>query len=367
MSTEKTSGMMTDNEKLYAAILNGEEVAGELAGDIREAILHGPTWSTNFNLARWNYYKQFSDFAEKASPEEFAKVAERLYNAVGEKLYNNIGEYRYGAYRDLFFKPVFFEALLKFFDDKKMRKQMTMKEIIDLGNVELLALCARYGWLKIPRIRDEMIAYSTEKNATECTAFLLDFKNKNFDLQAERVKAEKKIERELNAAPDSVSELKKIWNFKKLEDGGLIITSYKGKREEVIVPEKIGNDVVVEIGEGAFCPFARRVTPEMKEARKAITKIMLPSSVRWIGKGAFWACEALVGVNIPVGVEAIKENTFAECKCLERLIIPQSVKLISRRAFHACARLTLILERGSYAEEYCAKNNITFKYKEEIL
>lgn len=355
---------MTDNEKLYAAILNGENVSGTLDGDIREALVHGPTWSSNFNLARWNYYEQFTSFAQKTTPEEFAAVAERLYNAVGEKLYNNIGEYRYGIYRDLFFEPVFFEALLKFFDDKKMRKQMTMQEIIDKNSVDLLEMCARYGWLKLPRIRDAMIEYSQKKNRTECTAFLLDFKNKNFDLAAERERAEKKTERELNANPNSVSELKKLWGFKKREDGGLVITSYKGTREEVIVPEKIGKDIVVEIGDSAFCIFARRITPEAKEfRRRSLTKITLPNSVRIIGKGAFWDCEALESVNIPEGVEVIRENTFAECRSLERLVIPRNVKSIERRAFHSCVKLTVIAERGSYAEDYCVKSNIRCEIK----
>lgn len=360
---------MTENEKLYKAILNGEDISdmsGTLDGDIREALVHGPTWSTNFNLARWNYFKEFSSFAENSSPKEFAAVSERLYNAVGEKLYNNIGEYRYSdAYREKFFEPLFFETLLKFYDDKAMRKQMTMKEIIDKNSPALLALCAEYGWLKLPRIRDAIISYSQEKNATECTAFLLEFKNKNFDLQAERVKAEKKMERELNADPNSVIELKKIWGYKKLENGGLIITSYKGTRLEIIVPAKIGKDVVVEIGAAAFCPFSRRITPEAREARKAVTKITLPKSVRVIGKGAFWDCEALESVNIPEGVEVIRENTFAECYSLERLVIPRSVKSIERRAFHACKRLTLVVERGSYAEEYCEKNKLSFEYSDE--
>ena len=39
--------------------------------------------------------------------------------------------------------------------------------------------------------------------------------------------------RELNASPDSVSELKKIWSYIKREDGTLVITSYKGDKTEV--------------------------------------------------------------------------------------------------------------------------------------
>lgn len=357
---------MTENEKLYRAILNGEDISGALDGDIREALVHGPTWSTNFNRARWDYFKWFSDFTEYCPPEEFAAISERLYNAVGEKLYNNIGEYRNSmVYSKKFYDPLFFETLLKFYNDKQMRKQMTMKEIIDKNSVVLLALCAEYGWLKLPRIRDAIIAYSQEKNATECTAFLLDFKNKNFDLEAERARAEKKTERALNADPSSVTELKKIWGFRKGRNGTLVITSYKGTRLEIVVPEKIGNDIVVQIDKSAFCPFSRRVTPEAREARKNLTKITLPKTVRAIGKGAFWACEWLVSVNIPEGVGVIWENTFAECYSLERLVIPKSVRYIESRAFYACRRLTLIVERGSYAEEYCKERNLPFEYVDE--
>ncbi len=327
---------MDNNEKLYAAILNGENVSGTLDGDIREALVSGPTWSTNFNLARWNYFKQFSDFAAKATPEEFAKVSERLYNAVGQKLYNNIGEYRYGIYRDLFFEPVFFEALLKFFDDKKMRKQMTMQEIIDQNNVTLLELCARYGWLKIPRIRDAMIEYSQKKNRTECTAFLLDFKNKNFDLAEEREKAEKKMERELCANPNSVSELKKIWRTRKSEDGTLEITCYNGRQSEVIVPDKIGKATIASIGNRAFTGdryAANRTSEEICEFRKtSITKITLPETINKIGSGAFLCCKALKEVNIPNGVTTINPNTFANT-AIDVVELPETVERLADYAF----------------------------------
>lgn len=305
-------------------------------------------------------------FITNVSPEQFAKVAERLYNAVGEKMFNIVENTRYtrSNFDLLFYNPVFFEALLKFFDVKKRRRELTLQEVIEKNNVELLALCAKYGWLKTPRIRDMMIAYSQEKNKTECTAFLLDYKMKNFDLEAERRRAERKMERELNADPNSVSELRKSWSFKKREDGGLIITNYKGKRTEIIVPEKIGEDIVVEIGDDAFSTSACRLTPEMKEVRRAITKITLPETVRAIGKGAFWACESLASVNIPEGVGVIKRNTFLLCDNLERIVIPRSVKSIDFQEFYGCKNLTLIVERGSYAEDYCKRIHIAFEYKE---
>lgn len=466
---------MEKSEQLFEAVLQRDFTAADelmsagasLEGDIRDALVKGSSSAANFVLSRYNYYKQFMDFAAHASAKEFATVAERLFELVGEPLYNTFGEYRYGAYKNVFYDPVFFEALLKFCNGKQMRKQMTMQEIIDRNNVVLLELCARYGWLKMPRIRDAMIKYSQDKNKTECTAFLLDFKNRNFDLAAEREKAEKRMERELNADPNSVTELKKIWRTKKLEDGRLEITSYKGDQTEVAVPEKIGKDTVVSIGLAAFSGaryLSKRTAKEVCEFRKNnITKITLPETITTIGEYAFYYCRSLKEVNIPLGVKVIENSVFRQtaievlelpesverladyslcignfkevklpqslaeigerafqmCGNLEKIEIPARVKEILREAFRKCVKLkevvlpkgietikarafwecpeleainlpatikkienfkrngksqhvfadspklTATVERGSYAEKYCAKNNIAYKYKEE--
>lgn len=190
-----------------------------------------------------------------------------------------------------------------------------------------------------------------------------------------------------NKATAPIAALKRIWSFKKQEDGTIIITGYKGGDTEIAVPEKIGGGTVSAIGHGAFCPFAARITPDVKEVRKAVTSIVLPDAVRVIEKGAFWDCEALASVNIPEGVEKIAENTFADCKSLENIVIPKSVKVIERRAFFNCGALTvtempenvkaigdsafgqcggleLTVRRGSETEKYCKAHNIKFKYKD---
>ncbi len=153
-------------------------------------------------------------------------------------------------------------------------------------------------------------------------AWLLNFKNRTTDLVKEKKNAEKKMMRELNAALNSVTALKQIWSYKKCV-GGIIITGYKGDRTEMTVPEKIGKDAVIAIGDHAFCPFAARIKPEVKEIREAITKITLPDTVRSIGRAAFWNCKLLISVNIPEGVAKISESTFAECHKLEKMIIPK--------------------------------------------
>lgn len=469
------SEFKNNSEGLFAAILDRDFAAADkmlaagvtLDGNIRDALVKGPSSAANFVLARYNYHKQFMSFAGSASAEDFAAVAEKLFGLVGEPLFNNIGEYRYSSnFRDKFYDPVFFEAVLKYFNGKQMRKQMTMQEIIGKNSVELLALCGKYDWLKLPRIRDAMIEYSQKANRTECTAWLLDFKNRTADLKAERERAEKRMQREMNASPTSIAEMKKVWRFKKLEDGGVEITSYKGRQAEVVVPEKIGKDAVTSIGNRAFAGdrYAANRTPEeiCEFRRNNITKITLPETVNNIGGGAFLSCEALKEVNIPSGVTIINPNTFANtaidvielpetverladyafsaahlkelklpqslaeigdgalqqcgferieipakikvinpnifwnCKNLKEIILPEGVEEIKTRAFWFCPslekinlpasikkidnvksggkitppfddnpKLTAIVEKGSYAEKYCARNNIAYKYKED--
>lgn len=261
----------------------------------------------------------------------------------------------------LYFKSIFKSGVPKFiqstallkcviecFDCSQINKKKLMQSYIDADKVDLLEVCIKHGWLEQPKKRDELIDYANQNGKTEAEAFLLDFKNRTADLATEREKAEKKQERELNAAPDSVTALKQIWSYKKRNDGTLMITGYKGTRTEVVVPEHIGKNIVTAIGKNAFCPFAARVTNEAKETRKAITRITLPETVRSIEDGAFWDCENLISVNIPESVKMINKNTFAECRKLENIVIPTGVKRIEERAFYCCNSLKfLIIPEGA--------------------
>ncbi|MDE6726445.1 MAG: leucine-rich repeat domain-containing protein, partial [Oscillospiraceae bacterium] len=303
------------------------------------------------------------------------------------------------------------------FDVPKVNKTDIMKNAINKNNASGLEFAVRDGWLKAPKKRDEMIAYAAEKKSAECSAYLLDFKNRTADLAAEQVKAEKKLERELNAAPDSVAMLKQIWSYKKREDGTIIITNYKGTQTKITVPAKIGKSAVTAIGKEAFSPFHDRVCGN-RGFFKTITEITLPDGIVEIGERAFDECHALRAVNIPEGVAEIKSHTFADCFALENIVIPSSVKIIGDFAFFGCESLktlvipegverigklatcqcraletvelprslkavtegtsasdslfyfsphlkSVIVPRGSYAEEYCKKYNIRYTVKED--
>lgn len=167
-----------------------------------------------------------------------------------------------------------------------------------------------------------------------------------------------------NKAP-SVTELKKIWSFKKNEEG-ITITSYKGVDIKVIVPEKIGKDAVTEIGDEAFSAWKNGINEKLVQARKNITEITIPDSVSAIGRSAFSGCINLCSISIPntitdigyrafrgcvnltevvlpEGVTAIGNDTFASCKSLTNISIPNTVERIGNHAFNECSNLKCII------------------------
>lgn len=185
-----------------------------------------------------------------------------------------------------------------------------------------------------------------EKNP-EITAALLAYQAKMFQPQT-REKAEKrKIDIALGEKPRTVAEWKKLFGFEKREDG-LVITAYKGFENIAEVPEKIGKDTVVAIGDNAFSPFVPRA--QNKEARRTLCQVILPETIREIGKNAFYNCSCLDSVVIPSSVEKIGDRAFDSCKNLSSIGIPN----------YRCSNITIHAPASSYAETYAKENNIPF-------
>ena len=111
------------------------------------------------------------------------------------------------------------------------------------------------------------------------------------------------------------------------ESGGkLTVTGYRGNKSELILPSQINGCSVTAIGEAAF-------------VGSHISKLTLPDSVTEID----WFA-------------------FSECLELTEIVIPSSVTLIGYGAFDGCSSdLTIICEKGSYAERYAQSWGITYK------
>ena len=129
-----------------------------------------------------------------------------------------------------------------------------------------------------------------------------------------------------------------------IEDGELV--SYEPKNgfpEEIEIP-----DIVTSIGDGVF------------EGESSIKKIIIPGSVKSIGKNAFSRC-GLTEITIPESVESIGESAFADCDGLTEVTVPGSVESIGESAFSSCDKLTTVTMQdgvksiGRSAFFYCQK------------
>ncbi len=302
------------------------------------------------------YWFEFGTLTGKLADRDFVSVMQRLSTELDGKPFR-FTEKTFDSIQNRFHDISIFEFFLEHFRREKMQPAKIMRCVIDRNLVEAMPLIEREGWLGTPRKREEMIAYAAEQERTELLAWLLDFKNRTADFAAEQEKADKKLMRKLNAAPDSVMALSQLWSYKKTADGTITITNYKGSATEVTVPEKIGKSIVTAIGKGTFTgeenqcrnneTMNRGATKEQIRQHKKITKIVLPDTIQLIGAGVFQCMEELREINIPAGVREIGEAAFAACAALRTLTIPPNVKRIGKKAFLGCAALeTVYISEG---------------------
>ncbi|MDE6054783.1 MAG: hypothetical protein K2G55_13720, partial [Lachnospiraceae bacterium] len=250
--------------------------------DIRvQTITEGANWLNG-------YWSEYILMTRETAGGDYLEMMQEIVGKLDGKMFYHT-ESTYEIAKKHFKDCRVFGFYLAHFKRDKMKKYQIIRDLIDADAAESLPVIEQEGWLKLPKKRDEMIVYATENNKTESLAWLLEYKNRTTDITVEQEKAEKNMMRELNAAPDSVVSLKKIWSYRKEEDGTLTITNYKGTALEVTVPERIGKSVVTAIGKAAFTGqtymkaedrhrlsvadrFNPRVTDEQIKQHQEITK-----------------------------------------------------------------------------------------------
>ena len=180
--------------------------------------------------------------------------------------------------------------------------------------------------ISLDAIRD-ITALSQEKNKIEITSELLEYQNENFsteDVMNSTFNA-------LNIDLTSRKYLKDIFIFHKKEDGTYIITGYKGKDTDILIPSTISGIEVTEIGKRAFSPKKSGLTSDDVLRINSITSITVPGTVKKIHIEAFCHCTNLKTLNLNYGLEEIYYDKyvdygFCEGTKITELDIPGPIK-----------------------------------------
>ena len=111
----------------------------------------------------------------------------------------------------------------------------------------------------------------------------------------------------------------------------ITIYRYDGKSPNVVIPSEIEGIPVTEINS-----FSSYMNPTK------ITSVVIPDTVKKIGKEAFSQCKELKYVKFSKNLEVIGTLSFFLCEKLEGIILPESLRVIGDNAFAGCKSLKTI-------------------------
>lgn len=278
----------------------------------------------------WNsYVEQLAHLSEEA----ILPVLERLHQlsqAAEKKL-----AVTQTMFNDIKWNDQSLVFLLKNADMSKLNQKKALEMVVSRGLIGALDQMSQMGWLSNSAKREKLIEFA-QSNNVEALAWLMDFKNRTVDAQAEAAREEKKFLRELSEDPNSVTALKRIWSYKKLEDGTLIITSYKGEETDVVVPAMIGKSKVTVIGEDALSANWTVSRIKNRDARTKIKSITVSEGIVEI-QSTFSSLDELEKLVLPSTIKKLDVPFVMGCPKLKEVILPASVSFEGKgKAFVGC-------------------------------
>ena len=126
------------------------------------------------------------------------------------------------------------------------------------------------------------------------------------------------------------------------------------KLKEYITPYNSTMGLVNDIGDGNFYGI------------KTMERIVLPETLVWEneygnGTAPFSICENME-IVLPSTLKELR-TLCNSCKNM-RIVIPNSVTKIYKSAFQNCKKseITIVTQKGSYAEKYAKENGYSYEY-----
>ena len=255
----------------------------------------------------------------------------------------------------------------------RRQKKRILAALFEMDLVAELEKLTQITGITVSNFDAMFLKPAMEAEAHECVAFLMDWKRQHISPEM----LERQLQRELMKDPFHAADMKKLWSFKKLPDGSLSITGYKGDETDIGIPPRIGNTPVTAIDASAFDAEKSRKAKKQPQLQSVfipdgvtsigyhafykcekLAQVTIAASVKSIGSSAFLGCKSLTGVVIPSGVTSIGECAFFGCDSLKDVTVPSNVTFIGKSAFSRT--VTLHAAKGSYALSYAKINRIPF-------
>ena len=137
------------------------------------------------------------------------------------------------------------------------------------------------------------------------------------------------------------------FSYHNINRSQIVIDKYNGKCVQIVIPEKISGQQVVEIGERAFSNNLK------------LEYVQLPDSVSVISDSAYFGCRNLKSISFGFGIKKICDNAFAECESLQNVQIRSKLDYIGANAFSLSGienvEIESIKEWGEESFSLCSK------------
>ena len=358
LHTEAEKAAVNEADILYFSILYGDTAIRDACAklgvcnlsDIRAANIRCDTNYAHMDGLDRHFRDGFTWTLRKANPDNFKRILMDILPMLGEKQMQMMPADIFFSFQDKkqFFTAYcaegLFELVLKHTNlTDKVKKWDMLYALVDHNNASGVQYALEQEWISKPKDLETLLKYaqSKENRNAALVGCIMDKLEKNAPVR----KKEESLA--LAANPLSAAELKKIWTTKKLEDGSLIITGYKGDALDVIVPDAFGKVPVTALGSDVFSVKAPRLTREQIEVRENIQSVEIPGSIAVIPKNLFgnenallrWGAGKLKRVVLGKGVREISEGAFSRCVALDEIVLPQTLTTIGKQAFSHCRSL----------------------------
>ena len=358
LHAEAEKAGVNEADILYFSILYGDTAIREACAklgicnlsDSRAANIRCDVNYAHMDGLERHFRDGFTWTLRRANSENFKRILMDILPMLGEKQMQMMPADMFFSFQDKkqFFTAYcaegLFELVLKHTNlVDKVKKWDILYALVDHNNASGVQYALEQEWISKPKDLETLLKYAQSKESTkaELVGRILDKLEKN----APAKKKEEPLS--LAANPLSAAEMKKIWAFKKLEDGSLMITGYKGDALDVIVPDVIGKATVTALSSDVFSVKAPRITREQIEVRENIQSVEIPGTIAVIPKNLFgnenallrWGAGKLKRVVLGEGVREIGEGAFSRCTALEELVLPQTLTTVGKQAFSHCRAL----------------------------